>query len=58
MQVSFTLKKNDEIDRLIANKFSSMAASRAEAFELLRRKPIKVLPSLPQDYDITMLITS
>ena len=42
MQISFTLKKNDEIDKLIANKFSTMTAARAEAFEVLRRKPIKV----------------
>lgn len=42
IQISFTLKKNDEIDRLIAGKFSAMAAARAEAFEIMRRKPIKV----------------
>jgi hypothetical protein len=42
IKVSFTLKKNDEIDRLIADKFSNMIASRAEAYELMRRKPIKV----------------
>ena len=42
IKISFTLKKNDEIDRLIADKFSNMIASRAEAYELMRRKPIKV----------------
>jgi hypothetical protein len=42
IQISFTLKKNDEIDKLISNKFSAMAAARAEAFEVMRRKPLKV----------------
>lgn len=41
-QISFTLKRSDEIDTLIADKFSAMVASRAQAFELMRRKPLKV----------------
>jgi hypothetical protein len=40
MQVSFTIKKSDEIEKLIANKFSAMVAARAELFEIIRRKPI------------------
>lgn len=31
-RVSFTVKKNDEIDRLISGKFSGMLAARAEMF--------------------------
>ena len=42
IQVSFTIKKNDEIDKLIAGKFSTMLAARAELFETIRRKPIQV----------------
>jgi actin related protein 2/3 complex, subunit 4 len=42
-QISFTLKRSDEIDSLIAGKFSAMVAARAEAFEMMRRKPLKVL---------------
>lgn len=41
-KVSFTIKKSDEIDKLIALKFSTMIAARAELFEMLRRKPIRV----------------
>ena len=29
------MKKSDEIDKLIAGKFSGMVASRAEAFEIM-----------------------
>jgi hypothetical protein len=42
-QISFTLKRSDEIDSLIAGKFSKMVATRAEAFELMRREPLKVI---------------
>ena len=41
-RVSFTIKKSDEIDRLISGKFSGMLAARAEMFEAIRRKPIEV----------------
>jgi hypothetical protein len=36
------VKKSDEIDRLIAIKFSTMMSARAELFEMVRRKPIEV----------------
>jgi hypothetical protein len=29
IQISFTLKKNDDIDKMIVGKFSAMAAARA-----------------------------
>ena len=34
MRISFTLKRSDYIDSLIAGKFAGMAASRAEVFEI------------------------
>ena len=39
-------------------KFSSMVAARAELFEMIRRKPMKVIISINKGYDITMLVTN
>jgi actin related protein 2/3 complex subunit 4 len=41
-RISFTVKKSDEIEKLIVGKFSGMLAARAELFEIVRRKPIEV----------------
>lgn len=54
-RISFTVKKSDEIDKLIAGKFSGMLAARAEFFELVRRKPIEVLIHW---FRVSMLLSS
>jgi len=51
VRVSFCFKKNDEMDTLINKKFSKFLGTRAELFEILRRKPI-------EKFDFSFLITN
>eukprot|EP00825_Cyclidium_porcatum_P005035 TRINITY_DN123_c0_g3_i1.p1 TRINITY_DN123_c0_g3~~TRINITY_DN123_c0_g3_i1.p1 ORF type:complete len:186 (-),score=30.14 TRINITY_DN123_c0_g3_i1:260-817(-) len=50
-RVSFLIKQNDELDKLIAERFSKYWAVRADQFEILRRVPLK-------GYDVSFLITA
>ena len=44
--MSFSIKANDELDGLISDKFSRYLAVRADQFEIIRRKPVKVLSDM------------
>ncbi len=49
------------MDTLIADKFSRYIASRADNFEILRRKPVEVILIkyiITKGYDISFLITN
>ncbi|KRX02762.1 hypothetical protein PPERSA_02252 [Pseudocohnilembus persalinus] len=50
-RISFAIKQNDELDKLIGERFSRYITSRADQFEILRRIPLK-------GYDVTFLISS
>ena len=45
-----TLSQSDELERLLAGKFSRFLSQRAESFLILRRRPC-------EGYDISFLIT-
>ncbi|KAF9900873.1 Arp complex subunit [Lobosporangium transversale] len=51
MRVSIAIKQADEIERILAHKFTRFLTQRAESFVILRRKPI-------EGYDISFLITN
>lgn len=51
LRISICVKQSDELERLLAKKFMSFLAQRAENFVVLRRKPVK-------GYDISFLITN
>ena len=51
VRVSIRIKQADEIERILAHKFTRFLMQRAEAFVVLRRKPVK-------GYDISFLITN
>ncbi len=51
MRVSIKIKQADEIERILAHKFTRFLMQRAESFVILRRKPVK-------GYDISFLITN
>ncbi|KAK9448870.1 uncharacterized protein V1518DRAFT_416540 [Limtongia smithiae] len=51
IRVSIKIKQADEIEHLLVHKFTRFLTGRAEAFFILRRKPVK-------DYDISFLITN
>lgn len=42
VRLSIRIKQADEIERILANKFTRFLMQRAEAFVILRRKPVKV----------------
>ncbi|KAL4495455.1 hypothetical protein ABPG73_022500 [Tetrahymena malaccensis] len=50
-RISFLLKKNDELDILIASRFSQYFMVRADQFQILRRKAVT-------GYDVSFLITN
>jgi len=69
VRVSIRIKQADEIEHILVHKFTRFLTQRAEAFFILRRKPIKVgwvifVPGLLneadtyQGYDISFLITN
>lgn len=51
IRISIALKKSDEIEKILCQKFMRFMMVRAEKFVILRRKPIA-------DYDISFLITN
>ncbi|ODQ64703.1 ARP23 complex 20 kDa subunit [Nadsonia fulvescens var. elongata DSM 6958] len=51
VRVSISIKQADEIERILVHQFSRFLTGRAEAFYILRRKPIP-------GYDISFLITN
>ncbi|GAC95723.1 actin-related protein [Pseudozyma hubeiensis SY62] len=51
IRISLKIKQADEIERILAHKFSRFLMQRAESFVILRRKPVK-------GYDISFLITN
>jgi actin related protein 2/3 complex subunit 4 len=50
VRVSVRIKQSDELERLLAGKFSRFLMQRAEQFIILRRRPL-------EGYDISFLIT-
>lgn len=51
VRISINLKKSDEVETALVDRFSRFLAQRAEDFIILRRAPIK-------DYDFSFLITN
>ncbi|KAG4301972.1 hypothetical protein PCK1_001948, partial [Pneumocystis canis] len=51
IRISIRIKQADEIERILANKFTRFLMGRAESFIILRRKPVK-------GYEISFLITN
>ena len=51
VRVSVRIKQADELERLLAGKFSRFLMQRAEAFVILRRRPV-------EGFDISFLITN
>lgn len=51
VRVSVRIKQADELERLLAGKFSRFLMQRAEAFIILRRRPV-------EGFDISFLITN
>ncbi|KAI1184438.1 ARP23 complex 20 kDa subunit [Nemania serpens] len=51
VRISIKIKQADEIETILVHKFTRFLTQRAEAFFILRRKPIK-------GYDISFLITN
>lgn len=51
VRVSIRIKQADEIEGILVHKFTRFLTQRAEAFFILRRKPVK-------GYDISFLITN
>ncbi|EPS40544.1 hypothetical protein H072_5606 [Dactylellina haptotyla CBS 200.50] len=51
VRVSIRIKQADEIENILVHKFTRFLTQRAEAFFILRRKPVK-------GYDISFLITN
>ncbi|VAI40266.1 unnamed protein product [Triticum turgidum subsp. durum] len=51
IRISLKVKQADELENILAKKFLRFLSMRAEAFQVLRRKPV-------QGYDISFLITN
>lgn len=51
IRISIKIKQADEIERILAHKFTRFLMQRAESFVILRRKPVK-------GYDISFLVTN
>ncbi|KAK5626917.1 hypothetical protein RRF57_002632 [Xylaria bambusicola] len=59
VRISIKIKQADEIENILVHKFTRFLTQRAEAFFILRRKPIKYLADMRrQGYDISFLITN
>jgi len=50
VRVSIKIKQADEIERILCHKFTRFMMQRAESFIVLRRKPIKVTPTIRPPY--------
>ncbi|CAJ0948440.1 unnamed protein product, partial [Mesorhabditis belari] len=51
VRISLAIKQSDDIERILAHKFTRFMCQRADNFVILRRKPI-------EGYDISFLITN
>ena len=51
VRISVAIKKSDEMEEILVDKFSRFLAQRAEEFVILRRAPVK-------GYDVSFLITN
>ncbi|XP_021862534.1 actin-related protein 2/3 complex subunit 4 isoform X1 [Spinacia oleracea] len=51
LRISLKVKQADELENILAKKFLRFLSMRAEAFQVLRRKPV-------QGYDISFLISN
>ncbi|XP_031481809.2 actin-related protein 2/3 complex subunit 4 isoform X2 [Nymphaea colorata] len=51
LRISIKVKQADELENILTKKFLRFLSMRAEAFQILRRKPV-------QGYDISFLITN
>ncbi|KAK3239120.1 Actin-related protein 2/3 complex subunit 4 [Cymbomonas tetramitiformis] len=51
VRISIKVKQSDELDVILARKFTSFLEQRADAFRVMRRKPV-------EGYDISFLITN
>ncbi|KAJ1567014.1 Actin- protein 2/3 complex subunit 4, partial [Cladochytrium tenue] len=51
VRISIKIKQADDLERVLAHKFTRFLMMRAENFVILRRKPVK-------GYDISFLITN
>ena len=49
VRVSIRIKQADEIEHILVHKFTRFLTQRAEAFFVLRRKPV---PVRPEDYGV------
>mmetsp|Transcript_18411 Transcript_18411/g.30961 ORF Transcript_18411/g.30961 Transcript_18411/m.30961 type:complete len:170 (+) Transcript_18411:260-769(+) len=50
-RISIKVKQSDELEEILARKFTSFLEQRADAFRVLRRKPV-------EGYDISFLVTN
>eukprot|EP00976_Prorocentrum_cordatum_P071316 1180275-Prorocentrum_minimum.AAC.6 len=51
VRISIKVKQSDELEEILARKFTSFLQQRADSFRVLRRKPV-------EGYDISFLITN
>ena len=51
VRISVQIRQNDELDKILCDKFTRFLMQRAEEFGILRRKPV-------EGYDISFLITN
>ncbi|KAK1259868.1 Actin-related protein 2/3 complex subunit 4 [Acorus gramineus] len=67
LRISIKVKQSDELENILTKKFLRFLSMRAEAFQVLRRKPVQFLPTLHgskrhclahEGYDISFLITN
>ncbi|KAK9068722.1 hypothetical protein SSX86_012837 [Deinandra increscens subsp. villosa] len=56
LRISLKVKQADELENILTKKFLRFLSMRAEAFQVLRRKPVQVCPFF--GYDISFLITN
>lgn len=57
VRISIGIKQSDDLDAMIADRFSRFLMQRAEDFRILRRVPVKVTEEVKHGYDISFLIT-
>jgi actin related protein 2/3 complex subunit 4 len=61
VRISIGIKKADELESVLCDRFSRFVMQRAEEFRILRRVPVQVEvkdPKEAKEYDITFLITN
>ncbi len=62
VRISIGIKKADELESVLCDRFARFVMQRAEEFRILRRVPVQVSevkdPKEAKEYDITFLITN